>query len=105
MIRHHSGIQNKVADALSRRHALVSTLQVSVPGFEYFAELYPIDHFFATIWRDLSNGIRFDYSLVDGFLFKDKRLCVPECSLRLQIIRELHGKGHVWAETEPSSFS
>lgn len=95
VIKHQSGKLNKVADALSRRFALVSTLRVSVPGFECFADLYPTDGFFATIWKDLTDGLTSDYSLVDGFLFKDNRLCVPACSLRLQIIMELHGEGHV----------
>lgn len=39
--------------------------------------------------------MRSDYSLVDGFVFRGNRLCVPECSLRLQIILELHREGHV----------
>lgn len=37
VIKHQSGKLNKAADALSRRHALVSTLRVSVAGFECFA--------------------------------------------------------------------
>ena len=31
----------------------------------------------------------------DRFLLKGNQLCVPDCSLRLQIIKELHGEGHV----------
>ena len=33
--------------------------------------------------------------LVDGYLFKGNRLCIPECSLRLKIVKELHEEGHV----------
>lgn len=95
VIKHQSGKLNKVADALSRRHALVSTLRVSVPGFESFVELYPSDPFFSSFWTDLSQGLRSDYSLIDGFVFKNNRLCVPDCSLRLQIVAELHNEGHV----------
>ena len=95
VIKHQSGKLNKVADALSRRHALVSTLQVSVLGFESLADLYPTDPYFSSVWLDLMHGVRSDFSLVDGFVFKDTRLCVPESSLRLQISRELHGEGHV----------
>lgn len=95
VIKHQSGKLNKVADALSRRHALVSTLSVSVPGFEIFATLYATDPFFGSIWLDLTHAVRSDYSLVDGFIFKNNRICVPECSLRLQIIKELHSEGHV----------
>ena len=33
--------------------------------------------------------------LQDGFLFKGNQLCIPDCSLRTQIIQELHNEGHV----------
>ena len=80
---------------MSRRHALVSTLRVSVPGFDIFADLYPMDPFFSPIWMDLTHGVRSDFSFVEGFIFKNNRLCVPVCSLRLQIIQELHNEGHI----------
>lgn len=35
------------------------------------------------------------FTLQDGFFFLGLCLCVPECSLRLQIISELHNEGHV----------
>lgn len=41
VIKHLSGRTNKVGDALSRRHALVSTLHTMVPGFAVLTELYP----------------------------------------------------------------
>ena len=40
-------------------------------------------------------GERIDFLLHDGFLFKGNQLCIPDCSLRLHIIQELHGEGHV----------
>ena len=95
VIKHQSGKLNKVADALSRRHALVSTLRVSVLGMECFAELYQTDPFFSPILRDIDLGMRRDYTLVDGFIFHNNRLCVPDCSWRLQIVKELHGEGHI----------
>ena len=95
VIKHQSGKLNKVADALSRRHALVSTLRVSIPGFECFADLYPTDPYFSSVWMDLTHGVHSDFSFIDGFIFKNNRVCVPACSLRLQIIQELHNEGHV----------
>ncbi|GJS92900.1 putative reverse transcriptase domain-containing protein [Tanacetum coccineum] len=35
------------------------------------------------------------FFLHDGFLFKGNQLCIPGSSLRLQIIKELHGEGHI----------
>lgn len=43
----------------------------------------------------MQSGSRSDYTLTDGFLFRGVQLCVPDCSLRLKMIEELHGEGHV----------
>ena len=40
-------------------------------------------------------GERTYFLVHEGFFFMGNRLCVPNCSLRLHIIQELHGKGHV----------
>lgn len=95
VIKHEAGKLNKVADALSRRHNLLAALQISVPGFTSFSDLYATDSFFATIWADLRQGPVFDYTLTNGFIFHNNKLCIPDCSLRLQIIKELHNEGHV----------
>lgn len=94
-IRHQSGKTNRVADALSRRHSLLTTMHTRVTGFATFGDLYSTDAFFARIFKAAEQGPYEDYSIHDGFLFKGLRLCVPECSLRLQIISELHNEGHV----------
>ncbi|CAA7030667.1 unnamed protein product [Microthlaspi erraticum] len=95
IIKHQSGKTNEVADALSRRHSLLTTLHASVVGFSVFTELYRLDPFFGNIWPDLSNGVQSDYVLLDGFIIRENRLCIPDCSLRLKIIKELHEEGHV----------
>ena len=58
VIKHQSCRTNKVADALSRRHTLVATLQVSVLGFAVLPDLYESDAYFGTILPSLHNGDR-----------------------------------------------
>ena len=89
VIKHQSGKTNKVADALSRRHTLLATMHVSVPGFTTFADLYPDDPYFGTIWRELQHKQSSEFVLHESFLFRGNRLCVPACSLRLQLFKEL----------------
>ena len=94
-IRHQSGKTNRVADALSRRHSVLTTMQTSVTGFSSLVELYPTDVFFGRVFDEATNGVSKDFTLHDGFLFKGLCLCIPESSLRLKIIQELHNEGHV----------
>ena len=84
-----------MADALSRRNHLLTTMRVEVTGFDVFPELFVEDPYFAKIVDEVEKGKTDEYVLVDGFLFKGNRLCIPECSLRMKIVKELHEEGHV----------
>lgn len=95
MVKHKAGVTNRVADALSRRTSLLAAMRVEVPGFDTFQDLLPTDPYFSVILADVQAGKRSDFLLHNGFLFRGNQLCVPDCSLRLQIIQELHGEGHV----------
>jgi hypothetical protein len=90
VIRHKSGATNTVADALSRRRALLTSLQVRVEWFNNFCALYPDDPDFSKLWNTCRVAPTLGHSLQDGFLFKGTRLCVPKCSLRDSIIFEVH---------------
>ncbi|KAK0596671.1 hypothetical protein LWI29_017912 [Acer saccharum] len=82
-------------DALSRRSNLLSTMGVIIPGFDLFRYLMVTDPYFAAIMIAVQAGEKSDFLLVDGFLFRGNQLCIPDCSLRLEILQELHGEAHV----------
>ncbi|GJS76143.1 putative nucleotidyltransferase, ribonuclease H [Tanacetum coccineum] len=71
VVKHKTGVSNRAADALSRRSGLLITMQ------------------------GVQAGEKPDFFLHNGFLFKGNQLCIPDSSLCLQIIKELHGEGHV----------
>nr|GEW32411.1 hypothetical protein [Tanacetum cinerariifolium] len=67
VLKHKTGVSNQAVDALSRRNSLL--------GVQFGEKTYFVLH--------------------DGFLFKGYQLCISDSSLHLQIIKELHGEGHV----------
>ncbi|KAH9801674.1 Endonuclease [Citrus sinensis] len=95
VVKHTSGESNRAADALSRRTSLLTHMHNQVLRFDTFRELYASDHYFAPILEGVVVGFRSDYHLHDKFLFKSNQLCVPDSSLRLKIIAELHNEGHM----------
>ena len=95
VVKHKSGITNRVADALSRRSTLLVTMRVEVPGLDSFSELLKSDPYFLVVLQSIQTGYKTYFLLHDGFLFKGNQLCISDYSLCLHIIQELHGEGHV----------
>ena len=82
-----------MADALSRRYALVSTLNVKLLRFEYVKELYANDDDFASAYGACEKAAFGKFYRLDGYLFRENRLCVPNSSMRELLVCEAHGGG------------
>ncbi|XP_074278615.1 uncharacterized protein LOC141602208 [Silene latifolia] len=94
--KYKEGKKNVVADALSRRHSLLSVMSNRVLGFEFMKELYKEDPDFSEEWITQTEGHRNQgskYLLQEGFLFQGNKLCVPRGSYRDLLIREVHSGG------------
>ena len=105
VIRHKAGKLNKGADALSRRHVLVSVLGTKVLGFEFIKDLYTQDEDFKELMEKSTPHAHGLFHQEAGFLFKGARLCVPKCGMRELLIREAHGgalAGHFGVEKTTS---
>ncbi|KAE8732392.1 hypothetical protein F3Y22_tig00002226pilonHSYRG00022 [Hibiscus syriacus] len=56
-LRHQAGSLNRVADALSRRTLLLTTMSTKVAGFETFTDMYAADPSFGRIFQERSKGV------------------------------------------------
>ncbi|XP_010485073.1 PREDICTED: uncharacterized protein LOC104763395 [Camelina sativa] len=81
VIKYKKGKENVVADALSRRHALIATMEAKLMGFEHMKELYKDDPELGECYKEYGKGAYQAFYLQDGFLFRDKRLCIPQGSM------------------------
>ena len=96
VIKHKSGTENKVANALSRRPHLLVVSTVNAMEFDSLKQHYSTDADFGVIWCQLlenTAAAKNEFSVKDGFLFHDNRLCIPCGSFREFVISELHGGG------------
>ncbi|XP_074303022.1 uncharacterized protein LOC141637443 [Silene latifolia] len=91
--KYKDGKSNVVADALSRRYSLLSTLEVRLLGFETLKDYYIEDIDFGKIYKECQDGSFKEFVIQDGFLFKGNLLCVPKHSVRELLVREAHGGG------------
>ena len=96
MINHRSGIENKVAAALSRLTVTLHHISAHVIGFDKLKNEYSACPDFAIIYNEVSNGNRqeyLDFFVENGYLFKVTKLCVPRTSFRDLLIWEMHAGG------------
>lgn len=93
VIKHKKGKSNVVADALSRRHVLLSTLETKVFGLEHIKDLYKSDLEFSSKFLACEHTAFNGYFRHNGYLFKEKKLCVPKGSIRELLVKEAHEGG------------
>ena len=99
MLKHISEQANKVMDALSRRALLLQESTIQVLGFEHLKDLYQTDTDFKEVYEACQNPLVrdnspcLDYNLQEKLLFRGGQLCIPDCSMRENIIQEKHSGG------------
>ena len=110
-MKHKSGKSNKVVDALSQRHLLLTQMQIEVVGFKKLTNLYREDPNFAESWKACTVPITLDrmkwldFIIQDGMLFKGNQLCIPRSSMRENIIKEKHSGGLAGYFGQDKTFS
>uniref|UniRef100_A0A2N9EYR8 Reverse transcriptase domain-containing protein n=1 Tax=Fagus sylvatica TaxID=28930 RepID=A0A2N9EYR8_FAGSY len=95
-LKHKAGIENKAADALSRRVTLLSMMSTNVTGFERLRDEYESCPDFGQVHETLSSAPHStieDYTIQDGYLFKANKLCIPRTSVQDFLMWELHASG------------
>ena len=60
-------------------------------GFEYIKELYLDDNDFGSIYDECKVLAKDRFFRHDGVLFKENKLCMPNCSMRELLVREAYG--------------
>jgi hypothetical protein len=91
VIKYKQVKENIVADALSHRYVLLSTLDARFLGFEHIKELYKDDSDFANVYDDCETLAFGMFYRLDGYLFKENHLCVPLSSMHELLVHEAHG--------------
>ncbi|KAA3473476.1 reverse transcriptase [Gossypium australe] len=69
VIKYKKGEENIVADALSRRYALINQLDSKLFSFEFLKDLYKTDVDFGEIYKSCVRGAPEKYYQHDGYLF------------------------------------
>ena len=71
-IRRKSGKENVIVDALSCRKHFLTTVAISVSGFEQIKQEYETDKDFGTIYKEVRHGEHLKqpyFNIHDGYLF------------------------------------
>jgi hypothetical protein len=78
---------------------LLHEFRVKTLGFENLKGMYAKDADFAEAYEAAENPVLrdrspwMDYMIKEGLLFRGNRLCIPNCSMRENLVREKHSGG------------
>lgn len=72
---------------------LLQTMSFQILGFDLLPKHYKDDPYFSKFYQNSNEQDNNNFSITNGYLFKGNKLCVPNGSLRLHILNELHSGG------------
>ncbi|GJW88527.1 cytokinin dehydrogenase 3-like protein [Tanacetum coccineum] len=108
LIKHKAGTLNKVADALSQRHILLSTMQIQIVGVDIFKELYVNDPDLAGIWHKCQVqsyppygfflGKREAYPVVANYFIRRNPLILKKWNPDVNLLKGEVGNVSVWVK-------
>ena len=93
VIQYKKGKENVVSDALSRRYVLLTSMSAKMLGLEYVKDMYANDADFSNVYMACDRAAFCKFYKHDGYLFKENKLCVPNCSMCELLVREAYGGG------------
>ncbi|XP_022843403.1 uncharacterized protein LOC111366955 [Olea europaea var. sylvestris] len=93
VIEHKQDKENVVVDALSRRYALITSLNARLLCFEHIKSMYETDLDFFDIYKSCEKVAVDKFFRHEGYLFRENKLCVPNCSIGDLLVREAHSGG------------
>ncbi|XP_072150840.1 uncharacterized protein [Setaria viridis] len=94
IIKHKKGKDNVIADALSRRYAMLSQLDYCIFGLDSIKRQYAVDTDFKDAFVNCKEGRTWNkFVLSDRYLFRANRLCILVGSVCLLLLQEAHGGG------------
>jgi hypothetical protein len=82
-----------VVDALSSRFVIFSTINAKLLGFEYMKELYANDSNFTEVYVTCKKSVFGKFYKLDSYLFKENKLCVPDCFMYELLVHEAYKGG------------
>jgi hypothetical protein len=83
LIKHKKGKESVIADALSRRYALLTQLDYKIFGLEIIKDQYVYDADFKDVLLHSKDGKTWNkFIFNDGIVFQANKLCIPASSIR-----------------------
>lgn len=72
---------------------LLNSLSTKLLGFDHIKGIYESDCDFSSIYASCDKGAFDKFYRHEGYLFREDKLCILNCSLRELLVREAHGGG------------